>query len=80
MWKAAVAKFAFNKSAIRLTPNEAIAQNLPPALAETIPHLPGIQQENTVAVVCSGFSCQPPVHEAAQLENALRATLKRPAA
>jgi hypothetical protein len=32
---------------------------LPPALAETLPHLP--MGEGSVAVVCRGNSCLPPV-------------------
>jgi len=80
MWKTASARFAFNKIAIKLTSNEVTAQNLPPALAETLPQLPGIQQAKTVAVVCSGFSCQPPMFEPTQLERTLRETLKKPAA
>jgi uncharacterized protein YyaL (SSP411 family) len=80
MWKAAAARFAFNKTAIKLTPNEAIARNLPPALAATIPSVPGIQQTQATAVVCSGFSCQPPVFGAEQLSRTLRDALKQPAA
>jgi len=80
MWTTAAAGFAFNKTAIRLTPNEATAQNLPPALAETIPNVPGLPETNGMAVVCSGFSCRPPVLEPAQLERTLREALKKPAA
>jgi len=80
MWATAAADFAFNKTAIKVTSNEVNAQNLPPALAETIPQVPGIQQANAIAVVCSGFSCQPPLREPAQLERTLRETLKKPAA
>ena len=80
LWMAAAAGFAFNKSAIRLTPNEALAQNLPPALAATIPSVPGIRENNATAVVCSGFSCQPPMSDAEQLARALRDSLKKPAA
>jgi uncharacterized protein len=80
LWTAAVAGFAFNKSAIRLTPNEAIAQNLPPALAATIPAVPGIQETQASAIVCSGFSCQPPMSDAEELARALRDSLRKPAA
>jgi len=80
MFDAATAGFAFNKTAIKLTPNETIAQNLPPTLAATIPSLPGINGTNALAVVCSGFSCQPPVSEAEQLTRTLQATLKKSAA
>ena len=76
---AANARFAFNQSTIRLTPNEAIEQNLPPALAETIPNLPGIHG-NASAVVCTSFSCQAPVADAEQLAQMLRTNPSEPAA
>ncbi|HZE27390.1 MAG TPA: thioredoxin domain-containing protein [Terriglobales bacterium] len=80
MLAAAAAGFAFNKTALKLTPNEAVAQNLPPALAVTIPPLPAIQGKTATAVVCSGFRCQPPVSEPEQLTRTLRDALTRPAA
>ncbi len=80
MWTAAWARFAFNKSAIKLAPNEAIARNLPPALAVTIPGVPGIQETKVTAVVCSGFSCQPPVSEPEELTRTLQEALKKSAA
>ncbi len=47
--------FAFNKSVLRLTPNQAVAGNLPPALAATIPNLPGLNSGKSFAVLCSGL-------------------------
>jgi uncharacterized protein YyaL (SSP411 family) len=75
LYTAAVETFAFNKSALRLTVNEAAAKNLPPALAATIPNLPGSGCGKSFAVLCSGFSCRPPVTDPAELRNALRAAL-----
>jgi uncharacterized protein len=71
--RAAKATFAFNKSTIRLSPAQAVAGNLPPALAATIPHLPNLHSGKAFAVLCSGFSCQPPIYDADELNNALRA-------
>jgi uncharacterized protein len=73
--------FAFHKTVLKLAGNEAVPQNLPPALAETIPHLPGIKQEKikqgkSVAVLCSGFSCQPPVMDPEQFRRILGSALK----
>jgi uncharacterized protein len=68
----ATREFALNKSVIRLSANETVAQNLPPALAETIPNLPAVQQRETVAVMCSNFACQPPIASATELSQALR--------
>ena len=80
MFSAAAAGFAFNKVVLRLTENEAVPQNLPPALAETIPGLPGIKGDAVTAVVCSGFSCRPPVSEPEELAEVLRDALKKNAA
>lgn len=55
----ALARFAINKSVIRLSREQ--ISHLPPALAETIPHLPQLQQTGSFAIVCSGNRCQPPV-------------------
>jgi uncharacterized protein YyaL (SSP411 family) len=53
---AAMMRFAANKSVIRLRWDQIEA--LPPALAETLPHL---SQGASVAVVCRNNSCLPPV-------------------
>ena len=52
---AALARYAVNKSVVRL---HSLAVKLPASLAETLIHLP--EQGGSFAVVCSGFSCQPP--------------------
>src|SRR5580692_3181761 len=71
------AAFAFNKTVIRLTANEAVAANLPPALAATLPNLPELKLEKAFAVVCSGFACQPPIKDAEQLRRAVEATVRQ---
>ena len=55
----ALARFAINKSVIRLR-REQLA-HLPPELAQTLPRLPQLQEPGSFAVVCSGNRCQPPV-------------------
>jgi uncharacterized protein YyaL (SSP411 family) len=62
---AALVGFAVEKSVVRL---RKLVQ-LPPALAETLPHLP--KGEGSVAVVCMGMSCLPPVRTAEGLRAAL---------
>jgi hypothetical protein len=74
---AATAPFAFNKTVLRLTENQAIAANLPPALAATIPNLAELKSGKAFAVLCSGFSCQPPIQDAEELRRAIESTLKR---
>ena len=74
LYAAAVAGFALGKSVVRIPgENEAAPQNLPPVLAKTIPNLPEVKAGKPVAVVCSNFTCQPPVSDAEVLAAALRA-------
>ncbi|MBZ5649572.1 MAG: thioredoxin domain-containing protein [Acidobacteriia bacterium] len=68
--------FAFHKTVIRLSASQAVAQNLPPALAETISRLPAIKEGKSVAVICSGFTCQPPIMDSEQLRRTLGIALK----
>jgi uncharacterized protein YyaL (SSP411 family) len=72
---AALAHFSLNKSVVRLGQGEVVPQMLPPALAETLPNLPAIKEGKTVAVVCSGFTCQPPVATPKELREALGKTI-----
>jgi hypothetical protein len=63
----AMARYAVNKSVIRLRREQ--LQALPPALAETLPHLP--PGEGSVAVVCRGNACLPPMSSVEELTAAL---------
>ena len=87
LYAAGVAPFAFNKSTLRLAANQATVENLPPALAATIPNLPGLDwkesasgksgSKKSFAVPCSGSACQPPVHDAAELRRMLEGALHK---
>jgi len=72
LYRAAVGPYSACKAVLKLAPNEAVPQNLPPALAETIPQLPAIKEGKTVAVVCSGFTCHPPIDNPDDLARSLR--------
>jgi len=73
LYKSAVAPFALNKAVIKLTGLENIvSQNLAPALAETIPHLPALSEKTSAAIICSDFSCQPPIANPKELTESLR--------
>jgi uncharacterized protein YyaL (SSP411 family) len=72
LYAAAVAPFALNKAVLRFAENELVAPNLPPALAETLPNVPGVKDGKPLAVICSGFSCRPPIYDADELTRALR--------
>ena len=69
--RAAVESFALNKSVLCMEKSKAVAQNLPPALAETIPNLPAAEGRKAVAIVCSGFSCLPQISDAQELRNVI---------
>src|SRR5215471_7949823 len=64
---------AVGKSTLRLTSSQAVAQNLPPELAATIPSLSQLASGKSFAVVCSGRTCRPPVSSVLELQDALAA-------
>ena len=66
----------FDKAVLKLAANEVVAQNLPPALAETLPQLPGVGKDKSMAVICSGFSCQAPISDPEQLRQRLSQAFK----
>jgi len=74
LYSEAVGSSIVGRSALKLKFSQAVAANLPPSLAATIPHSPAVKQGKTVAVVCSGSSCQPPVHSVEQLKQLLSPT------
>jgi uncharacterized protein YyaL (SSP411 family) len=72
LYNAAVAPYSASKAVLKLSANQDVPQNLPRALAETIPQLPAVKEEKSVAVVCSGFTCQPPISDPAELARSWR--------
>ncbi|HEX3819789.1 MAG TPA: thioredoxin domain-containing protein, partial [Candidatus Sulfotelmatobacter sp.] len=69
--EAAVAAFSFGKVTIRLRTSQAVKENLPPALGETIPNLPQLRSGKSFAVLCSGLTCKPPIFTASELRSAI---------
>jgi len=69
----AVARYAVNKSVVQFDAAQLAVENLPPALAETLPHLSGFTEP--VALVCQGMSCQPPITEPQALLEALHSAV-----
>ena len=67
LYRAAVRPLGLSNAVLRLDADKAVALNLPPALAETIPNLPALGGGRSFAVVCSGFACQPPIFDAGEL-------------
>jgi len=70
LYRVALAPFSFSNTVLKFTDNEVSPQNLPPALAETLPSLPRAQSAS--AVICSGFTCQPPVTDPEELGRRMR--------
>jgi uncharacterized protein YyaL (SSP411 family) len=64
---AATATYAVNKSVIQLHTDQ--LQSLPPALAETLAHLPA--HSGSVAVLCKGNTCMAPTASSEDLAKAL---------
>jgi uncharacterized protein YyaL (SSP411 family) len=77
LYSTAVKPFSFSKAVFKLTREQAVPQNLPPALAETIPQLPIIPEGKAAAVVCSGFSCQAPIFDPKELAKTLQRTRRQ---
>ena len=71
LYRAALSPFSISKSVLQFDPDHVVEKNLPPVLAQTIPSLPALKQYKSVAVLCSGFSCQPPMESASVLKQHL---------
>ena len=63
----ATARYAVNKTVLVLRRDQVAAEALPPALAETLPHLPGLEAGVAFAVVCGNGQCSAPTNDPAEL-------------
>jgi uncharacterized protein len=68
---------ALNQAVLKLASSKVVPQYLPPALAKTIPVLPAIKEGRTVAVICSDFSCRPPISDVEELNRNLQLALSQ---
>ena len=68
LYRAAVAPYSATKSVVWLRDG---LQALPPALEETLPSVPEVSSGKGVAIVCSGFTCQPPITDKDRLQAVL---------
>jgi uncharacterized protein YyaL (SSP411 family) len=69
----ATARFAVNKTVIRLEAGQLTSETLPPALAETLIPVPKPETGAAWALICRGRTCLPPIQDAEQLLMALTA-------
>jgi uncharacterized protein YyaL (SSP411 family) len=67
----AVARFAVNKTVMRIPPALLVADRLPEALADILPHVPPPAGAAAWALVCTGRSCRPPITDPEELLEAL---------
>ena len=72
LYTAALAPFALNKIVLRVKEAATLKSSLPSALTETIAAAPGVHSGRALALLCSGFTCQPPIESANDLTQALR--------
>lgn len=71
----ATERYAVNKIVLRYRREDLTSDNLPPALAETLPFLPDEGEQESFAVICRGNSCQPPVKTMDALVEALSSAM-----
>jgi len=71
LYREAISSAGLTTVCLKLKFSQAVAQNLPPSLAATVTQLPALGQGKSFVVVCSEFSCKPPVHTAEQLKELL---------
>jgi len=72
LYRAALSPFSISTSVLRFDRDHVVEQNLPPTLAQTLPNLPALKQNKSFALLCSGFTCQPPIESATALKDHLR--------
>jgi uncharacterized protein YyaL (SSP411 family) len=75
LYAAAVAPFAVNKAVLKVSDSVAAPQNLPPALADTVPNLTLAKEGKSAAIICSNFACQPPISDPDELARSLHDVL-----
>jgi uncharacterized protein YyaL (SSP411 family) len=67
----AVARFAVNKTVMRIAPRRLVPGALPETLAEVLLHVPPPEGAQAWALVCLGRTCLPPITDAEALLEAL---------
>jgi uncharacterized protein YyaL (SSP411 family) len=67
----ALARFAVNKTVMRIAPERLVPGGIPEALAETLLHAPKPEGVEAWAIVCRGHTCLPPITDVEALRVAL---------
>jgi uncharacterized protein YyaL (SSP411 family) len=63
LYQSAISKYAVNKTVVRMKFNEAVAENLPPSFAQSVPNLQALKDRKSVGIVCAGLTCQLPASD-----------------
>jgi uncharacterized protein YyaL (SSP411 family) len=71
LYRSALRTPKFGKAVLKLTFSQVAAQNLPPALAETLPALAAVKAGKSCAVICANTTCFP-VFDLQELESRIR--------
>jgi len=74
LYRAALGPLSLAKAVLRLPVSAIVPQDLPPTLAETLPNLPVLSEKRSFAVICTGFTCQPPIFDPAEVSRQLGAS------
>jgi len=67
----AMARFAVNKTVLRISPHQLVEGGIPEALAETLLTIPAPEKADAWALVCRRRACLPPITDAESLLEAL---------
>jgi uncharacterized protein YyaL (SSP411 family) len=70
----AVARFAINKTVMRIAPFRLVPGGIPEALEETLLQVPAPSGAEVWAMVCRGRTCLPPVTDGEAIMEALEIT------
>ncbi|HEY1265099.1 MAG TPA: thioredoxin domain-containing protein, partial [Terriglobales bacterium] len=71
LYAAAVKNFSPNRAVLKFAGGQLVENNLPPALTQTLANLTAIRSNQSLALVCTGQACQPPISDSDELLAAL---------
>jgi uncharacterized protein YyaL (SSP411 family) len=71
LYRAAMQPYSATRAVLKLNSGNAVADKLPPSLAETVPQLAGISGGEAIALLCSGRTCERPISNPEELARRL---------
>src|SRR5262249_14734916 len=72
LYEGAVASYEIGKAVLQIGAEKAVAENLPPALADTIPQLPVLKEGRSAAILCADFACRAPIFDLEKMNQELQ--------